>query len=237
MAFTRTKYGYTFRNRRRRVRYSRRNYRGRRRYGRVHRPMRRNQGLLSVKQCKVELYSHPAEALTNDWIPEVASFKLEDIDPVQLAAWQRCFNQFRINYVTVVFMPIGEPVLGPNETQLSTFYTAITSNAHATNADWITEQNALTTSNVRTNLTGSFEMKNNGKVKVGLKPRTHYLIQNPGSPLVGKALAPANQWLNINADVTTEHMGLRFGWQYDQAHPLMEYKVLTTLFIQFRNVV
>lgn len=228
-----------YHKRRFRRRRPRRNTRYRRRRTRVHRPIGRNQGTLSLKQAHTDIFTIPVSAASTDWAPNYMTFSLDQIDPTQLANWQRVFTQFRINYVTVKFVPLPYQVATLNTLGqgLTTLYTAITTNSNATSADWPTEQNALVTSNVKAHYTGQYQLTKPA-VTVGFKPRTHFLVHNPGAIQIGKAVTPKpGTWLNLMSDVTVAHAGLRFGWQFDAPHPTVEYKQITTFYLQFRNVI
>lgn len=220
---------------RRKLRYKRR---GKKRFwhnSRRKRPVSRNQGTLSCKQAYQDIYTIPSADM---WAPNYQTFSLDQIDSTQLANWQRVFNQFRINYVTVKFLPIiSSPTGLAGDTALSTFYTAITTNSNANSSDWVTENNALVTSNVRTHYTGRYNLTKPG-VTIAFKPRTHFLVHNPGSAFIGKAVTPRpGTWLNLSGDTSVPHSGLRFAWQFDAPHPIIEYKQVTTFYLQFRNVV
>lgn len=224
-----------YHRRRFRRRRPRRHTRYRKRRGRVHRPVSRNQGVLSCKQAYQDIYTIPSADM---WAPNYQTFSLDQIDATQLANWQRVFNQFRINYVTVKFLPIiSSPTGLAGDTQLSTMYTAITTNSNANSSDWPTENNALVTSNVRTHYIGRYNITKPG-VTIAFKPRTHFLVHNPGSAFIGKAVTPRpGTWLNLSGDTSVVHSGLRFGWQFDAPHPIVEFKQVTTFYLQFRNVI
>ena len=137
----------------------------------------------------------------------------------------------------MTFMPILSPVNATvGETSLCTLYTAVTSSSTASSTDWTTEQNALTTANVRKKLFGRYTLTRPSHT-VACRPRTHFVVANPGIPLQGSALSPPNQWLNINADVSTVHMGIRYAFHYDPPHPELEVKIITSYIIQFRGVI
>lgn len=224
---------YRFKRRPRRKPYRKRRFFRRRR--RVHRPLR--SGTLITKQYDSQIINIAATALPNDFQPFYQTFSLDQIDPVQLAAWQRCFSQFRILGVKMTFMPILSPnTATATETSLCTLYTATTTSSVASAADWITEQNALTTGNIRKKLFGRYTLSKPIH-SVAMRPRAHYLVANPGVPLYGSALARPNQWLNIQADTSTPHAGIRYATQFDPPHPELEIKIITSYIIQFRNVI
>ena len=222
------------RYRRRPIRRRRRVFRRKR--ARVHRPMK--SGNLTVRQSFTSNFTIASTALPFDFIPRLHVFKLGDIDPTQLAAFQRLFTQYRILGAKVNYFCTTSNAAAAGSTMLCKFYSATTFNPYAQATDWITpSQGPESNARVRQKYLGRYQLPGGGSSTTKLIPRAAVQINNPGGPAAGLVVARKNLWLNTTQNFGTSHMGLRTAFHFNEPHPEIIYEVTTSYILQFRNVV
>lgn len=191
-------------------------------------------GNLITKQFVTDVVTVPLSALAGDFVAFHKTFQLSDIDPIQLSAWQRCFSAFRLTGIKMTLSPIETNTASVGDTTLCTLYSASTVDPNA--SPWANEDAALTTAKVRKKLFGRYNLPR-PVWNHSVTPRTHLYVSNPGSLFSGQALGRRNQWLNLSGDTTTPHAGIRYAFNFDDAHPEVTYKLIVEYKISFRNVI
>lgn len=191
-----------------------------------------------IRQTFTDDFDIPASSAGYDFISRFHSFKLNDIDPTQLASIQRLFTQFCIKSVTVKYFCTETNTAPVNSTMLSKFYWVSTKNPYAVAGDWITEsQGPNSASRCRSKYLGKYQLTQ-PYINMRLTPVAATQINNPGSPLAGLVASRTNLWLNTINNFATPHNGLRTAFSFaGQPHPAINYQVSITYTLALRNVV
>lgn len=218
--------------RRRRFQRKRR-YRKRRR---VPRSIRQN--YLTTKQVVTSTLTLPASAVSSDFQSNYHNFALNQIDPGQLTAFRKLFNEFTLKGIKVSFMNTVSNVAAPGSTSVFKMSLCPTPDPYASAVDWVSQsQGPDANAKTRQKYLASFKGQPNPVMSAKLVPRASTQINNPGAVPAGLVTAHKNLWLNCMNNMGTLHSGLRIGCEWQEPHPLVELQVITTYIIAFRRVV
>lgn len=224
----------------------RRKYRPRRRRRVVRRYRRRTRvprriraNYLTTKQVVTSTLTLPASAgASNDFQSSYMSFALNQIDPGQLTAFRKLFNEFCIKGIKVQFMNTVSNVAAPGSTSVLKLSLCPTPDPYASSTDWVSQsQGPDANAKTRSKYLASYKGQPNPTFSAKLVPRAATQINNPGAVPAGLVTAHKNLWLNSVNNMGTLHSGLRIGAEWQEAHPLVDLQVITTYIIAFRRVV
>lgn len=224
---------------RRRIRPRRRRRKVVRRYRRkrISRGVRSN--YLVTKQVLTSTLTLPASAgASNDFISNYMNFSLNQIDPGQLTAFRKLFNEFCIKGIKVTFMNTVSNVAAAGSTSVFKMSLCPTPDPYATQSDWPSQsQGPDSNARTRSKYLASFKGQPNPTMSAKLVPRVATVINNPGGPAAGLVCAKKNTWLSSVQNMGTLHQGLRIACEWQEPHPQVDLQVITTYLIAFRRVV
>jgi len=224
--------------RRRRAYRRRRPYRKKRyaRKRRIPRGVRSN--YLTTKQVVTStLTLNASSGATNDFISNYMSFALNQIDPGQLTAFRKLFNEYCLKGVKVQFMNTVSNVAAAGSTSVFKISLCPTPDPYASATDWTSQsQGPDANPKTRQKYLASFKGQPNPIATAKLVPRCANVINNPGGPLSGLVTSHKNTWLNCVQNMGTLHSGLRIACEWQEPHPLVDLQVITTYIIAFRRV-
>lgn len=218
--------------RRRRV-YRKKRYAKRRR---VPRSIRQN--YLTTKQVVTSTLTLPASGVSSDFQSNYMNFALNQIDPGQLTAFRKLFNEFTLKGIKVQFMNTRSNSAIPGNTSVFKISLCPTPDPYASAADWVS-QSAGPDANAKTRqkYLASFKGQPNPIATAKLVPRAATQINNPGAVPAGLVVAKKNLFLSCMNNMGTLHSGLRIACEWQEPHSLIDLQVITTYIISFRRVV
>lgn len=225
---------------RRRAPRRRRPYRRRYRKKYTRRPRQVRSNYLVTKQSVTSTLTLPASAgASNDFQSYFMNFALNQIDPGQLTAFRKLFNEFTIKGIKVTFMNTVSNVAAAGSTSVFKLSLCPTSDAYAAATDWISQsQGPDANPKVRQKYMASFKGQPNPIMTAKLVPRTAYMINNPGAAPAGLVSTRfKNLWLSSLNNMGTLHNGLRIAAEWQEPHPQVDLQVITTYLLAFRRVV
>ena len=166
------------------------------------------------------------------------SFALNQIDPGQLTAFRKLFNEFTIKGVKVQFMNTVSNVAAAGQTSVFKLSLCPTPDPYATQSDWASQsQGPDANAKTRSKYLAGFKGQPNPTMSAKLVPRAATQIVNAGSPQAGLVTMHKNLWLNAVNNMGTLHAGLRIAAEWQEPHPAVDLQVITTYIIAFRRVV
>lgn len=224
--------------RRKRRARPRRPYRKKRyaRRSRIPRTLRSN--YLTTKQVVTSTLALPSAVASSDFQASYMSFALNQIDPGQLTAFRKLFNEFCIKGIKVQFMNTVSNVAAVSSTSVFKLCLCPTPDPYAAAADWPSQsQGPDANPKTRSKYLASYKGQPNPTMTAKLVPRAATQINNPGAVPAGLVTAHKNLWLNSMNNMGTLHSGLRISAEWQEPHPAVELQVVTTYLIAFRRVV